>query len=753
MSPEVYTLELSVSRINRLMRPLRNRCNALMHFTESKRPINRATYSSHPRRSNGFADTEPPPLAILQPPGKIHARTHFSKNGTERLEMSKRVYAVRDSFRDIVAKTVPGHGEPGTSGDRVITLSAMCSMVIGANLRPEADELEGDGDVDGTDFVNELYEAVPLEYRRWMVLSHALNLVQEANVRDPTLFTILYDVATSHGLFSESSAFLRSLLSIAFSSTTNSTSPIAHPAHTTFLLDLRTRWIDGGLPDSTFLSIVTHVLASIQDISLWTCKAVKKFAYNFCNANIALFMQFLTLFFTIASGADGFKRSEYLPKDFHVTQLHVQLYKWVKLVFSQLLSVPNLAAVIHPTAEVSDAILEFLKTCLNSGLIFTGGHRGDDDTSLKDLQGAIVSFATHWLSGPFSLAYSSDLALVVNRLGVVTPQTSTYNTLVQALFTGLDLHNGQQALSHIAGVLKSHNLLRLEASMWPCALCYIEIPENERHFIAIYSANSFSQYRHQLIENVEDAERRCFGQSAHSLALTPTSTRKHPINTQSGGNAMNRRWRWEPMVGVWIHGSAHQSSTKKKRTEGNYWLRSTRSRYFSSHGRAKTMLKQTSSAMTRLHQVPNKGLFDSMEKHIKPVSSSHSLSQETRYSRHQSWDVPDNPGWDGEIDDLLLECPPLHRESTGDSRRTPLARRPSNFASLVADAVTGRTELHRTSHLADVSHDPYNGTDIPECQGLSSLSAVASTSHAIYLPSDDSLDLFAYNQTSPIAYC
>lgn len=81
--------------------------------------------------------------------------------------MSRRVYAVRDSFKDIVVKTKSGQIQQIGSGNEVMALSAMCSMVIGANLQYEVDE-ENDDDMDGTNFADELYEAVPLEYRRFV---------------------------------------------------------------------------------------------------------------------------------------------------------------------------------------------------------------------------------------------------------------------------------------------------------------------------------------------------------------------------------------------------------------------------------------------------------------------------------------------------------------------------------------------------------------------------------------------------------
>lgn len=86
--------------------------------------------------------------------------------------MSRRVYAVRDSFKEIIVKTNSGKTQPIGSGNGVMALSAMCSMVIGANLQYEIDD-----DMEGTNFVNELYEAVPLEYRRFVINQLSISIV------------------------------------------------------------------------------------------------------------------------------------------------------------------------------------------------------------------------------------------------------------------------------------------------------------------------------------------------------------------------------------------------------------------------------------------------------------------------------------------------------------------------------------------------------------------------------------------------
>lgn len=592
-----------------------------------------------------------------------------------------------------------------------------------------------------------------------MVLSHALNLVHGTNVHDATLFTILFEVTTSYGLLNESGAFLRSLLLVAFSpiSTSSTSSRLSHPAHTTFLLDLRTRWVNGRLPDPAFLSIITEVLSSTQDVDLWTSKAVKKLAHSFCNTNIPLFMRFLCVCWSTATETAALRSKSHRNRSSNLTQLHNQLYKWVTLVVNQFPFATNSGVVLHLTAEDSDAILGFLITCLTSSLAFKAIHNGD--TSLGDLQGAIISLTTHWLTGPFPSVYPSDLAFVVDRLGVVTPQTSTYDTLMQGLFSDLDFHNGLQALFGIAEALKSHKLLCLEASMWSCALRHIELPENERHFITIHSADSFNQYRHQLIDIVEDAERRCFGQSVLSLTLTPNKNRKRTGTVVSGEASVNHGWKWEAMVGSWIHGSARQPSVKKRKFEENHWLRSTRLRHHSSRysldGRVKTTSRRAKLMVDRpkptLNKENNVGSADGdTQKGIGQLAPLfRSQTQRRLYSRRHSWVAPSNPECMERNNDLSLEEDSFDDRGTVDIAQTPLVQRPSNFTSLIADALTRRTELH-ASRVPDVGRDLRCPTDLQEWLGSSPPKSTVGPLRTIFLPSDDSLDLFTHGQTSPV---
>lgn len=160
---------LSTPRINRLLRPLRNKCTALASGSSS-------TSSMHATRA-GWSNEDSPPLALLQPPGNVGIRIHLDDDYMRTVELVRRLYALRDCFKNILQVAFGVETEkPARRGEKDIpTLGAMCSTVIGATIQVQFEEnavakSEGDDDYMEEEEVmalaNEIYEAVPLHYRR-----------------------------------------------------------------------------------------------------------------------------------------------------------------------------------------------------------------------------------------------------------------------------------------------------------------------------------------------------------------------------------------------------------------------------------------------------------------------------------------------------------------------------------------------------------------------------------------------------------
>ena len=176
-TPSVRSMsELTTSRINRQFRTLRNKCSALNSFTPApSRPKVSVTYG---RSSRGHAyqsheDDETPPLAILQSLDKLGSRLHLDRAIVENMQLSKRIYEVRDAFKNIVQAAFGATSEELHRLSPVESLTSICARVIGEHVQSEMDaSLEDVPDVDGEEdsvrskAMDDIYESVPAQHRQ-----------------------------------------------------------------------------------------------------------------------------------------------------------------------------------------------------------------------------------------------------------------------------------------------------------------------------------------------------------------------------------------------------------------------------------------------------------------------------------------------------------------------------------------------------------------------------------------------------------
>lgn len=172
--------DITTSRINRLLRPLRHKCAKIPLLPVLSTAKVSATYSSRRNIDSVALSTscpdqysEWPPLSVLPHPESIKLRPQLHKSYTETLELSRKLYAVRDCFRRIVqvafgAEALLEGSARGGPRSRVLSLSAMCSIVVGQNIADyteETDEFDMDNG-ESIEIINELHEWVPLHHRR-----------------------------------------------------------------------------------------------------------------------------------------------------------------------------------------------------------------------------------------------------------------------------------------------------------------------------------------------------------------------------------------------------------------------------------------------------------------------------------------------------------------------------------------------------------------------------------------------------------
>jgi len=168
MSASVATASgnhLTTSRINRLLRPLRNKCLSLSKYlTVARNSASRGTSLPH---SQNWLPESPPPLAILRPPpSATRGKLCLDKGFAEDLELARLLYAVCDAFRNLLQVT---HG--AVPGEPIPSLAAMCCFVVGNNVPlstdgPHEDQEEAVCEDELMRVVDEIYDAIPTYYRR-----------------------------------------------------------------------------------------------------------------------------------------------------------------------------------------------------------------------------------------------------------------------------------------------------------------------------------------------------------------------------------------------------------------------------------------------------------------------------------------------------------------------------------------------------------------------------------------------------------
>lgn len=530
---------------------------------------------------------------------------------------------------------------------------------------------------------------------RFALLSHATNLILSTTIPHPTLLSILLDITLAHGHSYESNTILRALLFVALSPlSTGAGPPICHPAHSLFLLELRTRWTGSGFPERTFYGILVDVLHVVQSPEAWRCQAVHKLAKSIDSSDFLSFMELVHGCTHIVCELDYSDRRKIRAtklkqqeNTYAAMRLWTQLHEWLGIACDLCITVCDSG---ESSIEYSDAVYAVLELTLSA-----------DNVGIPqaDLQGAMVCLATHWLSSPFILDVQSDS--IVNRLGEITPRSSTYVTLIAKTFARLSLSLGQRRLESFAAALRSQGLLHLEASLWSCALRHIEYPTPGCLLGPGIEVEEIGEYRDRLIDLVDEAEHRCFGVNAPSPSssgrIQSSDANVDAFNDTTGG--LGRQWQWEAMLRCWVRRDKdHPSVNKKRKVEG--------------------------AKMSCLSDSPTFRLRRTARSHSATIGRTQNgyirepIAEDRRSSQN------------GE-------------ETSTRDIRLPLEAWPSNFTSLLADAFSQRTALRGTLEKK------------PRAEGIKSRLGIQ-LSPPFYsdkqqgnpLPSDDLLDLFIYQSSS-----
>ncbi|KAJ6603105.1 hypothetical protein B0H10DRAFT_1957866 [Mycena sp. CBHHK59/15] len=511
---------LTTSRISRLLRPLRTKCIALatLHPTPCTAVPPGSTYGSK------ACSAESRSLDILPPPDSL--RSFIDHRSLANLRVA--LYAVRDCFREIITKTAPKGTEAPATVHRVRRLADICATIVGENMQTGEDLAVDGEDSEQITEIDDLYEVVPIQYRRSALLAHALSIIL-CCPHHVTLLSILLDVSLQHDLYYETCILLRCLLRAAVSPVTGPGSVVrlCHSAHSNYLVDLFQRWKGAGHPDSVFVRLLTEALVEAARSDVWCCRALGKFTRELHSQDLpsVLYMAgelagSISDIQTEQTCGSAKRRRRGLVGDETAT-LTEELNRWL-----------NYCSPCFPSnSEVLSSIFALLERCREAGL-----HRNSDS-----LAATIVYWATHCLCDAANFPDAGGRASIVSLLKDVSPTVSMYDLLIEKILETErnlrpNLRDCRNTLQLYASCLRAEGLLILEASLWACALRCVETSVSLSGHSG--TRKEIQTYQEELMDLVDDAEDRCFGNQPHSGATT--------------GCSRNPRWKWEEIPGCWV---------------------------------------------------------------------------------------------------------------------------------------------------------------------------------------------------------
>ncbi|KAF8267663.1 hypothetical protein EI94DRAFT_1283668 [Lactarius quietus] len=512
--------EFSIPRINRLLRPLRNKCAILASGTTSSQSNSSATpvpitYGS----TSSKLSRAPPHLDILRDPKRVIFHAHLESRSLDAL--ARQIYAVTDAYRNVVQAAFASD----LDGSRcvVLSLADMCAATVGRNLQAEVAKslaaLDGeiDEDVEMT-LSDELYDSVRVHYRRWTLVAHATSVVIDTCPNHPSLMLSLLGVALSHGLLTESKIFLHSLLTALIRPSRNGVpSAITDPMYPSYLVELCEEWThlvpaaySSAFTRRAFAATTLEILIEHGPRQAWTCKSVTRLAQLFRTQDFGCFLSFLQgLIEAIA------KWSRHASHEDPVEDCAVfsRLAKWTGVIASDFFAIGDEGAdSLNADAEQFHSISEILATAFNAGIhmqLPTDDSNGSTDT--RSHQTALVCAATLCLFTPlFSRISTRKQNALLASLRDAMPDSATFSSIA---------HRPLAHLRAVAGHLRLHDLGALEVALWTCAVEHSSRTE-PRTDPATHTA---------LMDALSSAERRFY------------------MCTENAGE-----WEWEDMVGSWV---------------------------------------------------------------------------------------------------------------------------------------------------------------------------------------------------------
>lgn len=558
---------------------------------------------------------------------------------------------------------------------------------------------------------------------RYSVVSHALCTILQSCSRYHSLINILLDVCLSFNLVYDAQRLLSIVLSQAFTpSDPGSLPPITHPAHATYLVDLHARWTNGSqsqnahhdpslFTTSVFCQVVFSALSYSGDHTLFAWNEVIKLGRTVGHQDINLFARLIdalaTFLFADESGIPQSRDDGPIAGGTRLWTLQTQLREWMIHLWDNLL--PSWESPNFLSSETLPLLIDILEKCYNAGSVDNTSAAGYTYPRLPDIATVL---ATQILACS-SEAFNDRLVSVLKR---ASPIPATYSKLVEYLCRPRPSEEcifGEHLMSQLgwySSILRSQNLLKLDASLWACVLSHFE-----KTFVNPQGSSAFIS---RLVDAVDAAEKRCFGQTANDSSPPITLPSRFKRGNSGHRRKSSGHWEWEEMVECWIRKTpVHETRRLSKDDDNQPTLRSIRE-----NGRVRNVVR--------------------FESRPQCVEISRRFFGSATYESFDSNMQPSDSGSEYQSDKENLEYSP--------SRRQPPTKKPRiNFSTLLADAQTNRVDLHSNngSSKPKTYIVPRTTTHCPSPPAAQTTCRFVLSPKSLDYPksllSDDSLDLFA----------
>lgn len=555
-----------------------------------------------------------------------------------------------------------------------------------------------------------------------------MGIILQSCSRYHALINILLDVCLSFNLVSDAQRLLSIILSQAFiPSDPGSLPPITHPAHATYLVDLHARWTNGrqnqnaqhGLSlftTSVFYQAVLSALSHSGDHTLSAWNEVIKLGQTVGHQDIDSFARLIDALATFLSADESrilrSRSDASVAEDTRLWTLQTQLREWMIHLWDDLL--PSWELPNSLSSETLPLLIDILEKCHIAGSADNTSATGHTCPRLPDIATVL---ATQILA--YSEAFNDRLVSALKR---VSPVPTTYSKLVEYLCRHrpseerIFVEHLMSQLEWYSSILRSQNLLKLDASLWACVLSHFE-----KTFVNPQGSSAFIS---KLVDAVDAAEKRCFGQTENYSSPPVTLPSRFKRGNRGHRRKSSGHWEWEEMVECWIRKTPVHKTQKLSQDNAT-------SRSICEDGRIRKVVRFASS--------------------LQCAKVSRRFLGSATYECFDSDMQSSDSGSEYQSDKENLEYSP--------SRRQPPLKKPRiNFSTLLADAQTNRVDLHSNNGSSKIMIPETYIVPRTSTQWTLSPPAAQTTCRSVLSPksldypksllSDDSLDLFA--ASSPI---